>query len=59
MAMYFTVALILGQYTTRIRAAEAAERKREARATALYLFTRELAEASTTGAGLSKKSSRN
>jgi two-component system sensor histidine kinase KdpD len=47
-AMYFTVALILGQYTTRMRAAEAAERQREERATALYHLTRELAEASTT-----------
>ncbi len=46
-AMYFTVALILGQYTSRLRAAEAAERQREARATALYLLTRELAEAGT------------
>src|SRR5581483_2526087 len=46
-AMYFTVALILAQYTSRLRAAEAAERQREARATALYLLTRELAEAAT------------
>jgi two-component system sensor histidine kinase KdpD len=48
MAMYFTVALILAQYTTRMRSAEAAERQREARATALYLLMRELADAATT-----------
>lgn len=48
MALYFTVALILAQYTTRLRAAEAAQRQREERATVLYLLTRELAEASTT-----------
>ena len=52
--MYFTVALILGQYTTRLRAAEAAERQREARATALYLLTRELADAATTPAIVEK-----
>ena len=45
---YFLVAVVLGQLTTRIRAEEVAERQREARATALYLLTRELAEATTT-----------
>lgn len=45
-AMYFIVALVLGHLTTRIRAQEEAERQREARATALYLLTRELNEAS-------------
>lgn len=45
--MFFVVALALGQLTTRIRAQEAAERERERRATALYLLTRELAEATT------------
>ncbi len=45
MAMYFTVALILAQYTTRMRSAEAAERQREARATGPTLLnTRELAQ---------------
>jgi len=45
-AMYFIVALVLGHLTTRIRAQEEAEREREARATALYLLTRDLNEAS-------------
>ena len=44
-AMYFIVALVLGHLTTRIRAQEEAEREREARATALYLLTRDLNEA--------------
>jgi two-component system sensor histidine kinase KdpD len=43
-AMYFVVALVLGQLTARIRAQQTAERQREQRATALYLLTRELAE---------------
>jgi two-component system sensor histidine kinase KdpD len=43
-AMYFIVALVLGQLTARIRSQQAAERQREQRATALYLLTRELAE---------------
>ncbi len=43
--MYFIVALVLGQLITRIRAQERAERRREERATALYLLSRELAEA--------------
>ena len=45
--MYFVVALVLGQLIARIRAQEQAERQREERATALYLLTRELAEATT------------
>jgi two-component system sensor histidine kinase KdpD len=44
-AMYFVVAMVLGQLIARIRAQERAERQREERATALYLLTRELAEA--------------
>ena len=44
LATYFIVALVLGQLTTRIRAQEKAKRQGEARATALYLLTRELAE---------------
>ncbi len=40
----FVVALAMGQLTTRLRAQQEAEREREARATALYLLTRELAE---------------
>ncbi len=47
--LYFVVAGAIGQLTTRIRAQEAAERQREARATALYLLGRELAEAATIG----------
>ena len=43
-AMYFIVALVLGQLTARIRAQQQAERLREQRATALYLLTKELAK---------------
>jgi two-component system sensor histidine kinase KdpD len=43
-AMYFIVALVLGQLTARIRTQQNAERQREQRATSLYLLTRELAE---------------
>ena len=43
-AMYFIVALVLGQLTARIRTQQTAERQREQRATALYLLTRDLAE---------------
>src|SRR5260370_24957867 len=45
LAMYFAVALIMGQLTARIRAQQEAERLREGRATAVYLLTRELTEA--------------
>ena len=44
LGMYFIVALLMGQLTTRIRAQEEAERLRQERATALYLLTRELNE---------------
>ena len=43
---YFIVAVAMGQLTARLRAQQKAERLREQRATALYLFTRELAESS-------------
>jgi two-component system sensor histidine kinase KdpD len=43
-AMYFVVALVLGNLTTRIRSQEAAERERQTRATLLYLLTRDLNE---------------
>ena len=43
---YFVVALAMGHLTARLRAQQAAERRREQRATALYLLTRELAQAS-------------
>jgi two-component system sensor histidine kinase KdpD len=42
---YFLVALVLGQLVTRIRWQERAERRREQRSTALYLLTRDLADA--------------
>lgn len=45
--MYFAVALVLGQLTARIRTQERAERRREKRSTALYLLTRDLADATT------------
>jgi two-component system sensor histidine kinase KdpD len=47
LGMYFVVALVLGQLTARIRAQEEAERDREERATALYLLTRELSQATS------------
>jgi two-component system sensor histidine kinase KdpD len=43
--MYFVVALVLGQLVSRIRWQEKAERRREERSTALYLLTRDLADA--------------
>ncbi len=43
---YFVVALAMGNLAARLRAQQAAERRREERATALYLLTRELAQAS-------------
>jgi two-component system sensor histidine kinase KdpD len=43
--MYFVVALVLGQFASRVRWQERAERRREERATALYLLTRDLADA--------------
>ena len=43
-AMYFVVAVVLGNLTTRIRSQEAAERERQTRATLLYLLTRDLNE---------------
>ncbi|MGZ5530038.1 MAG: DUF4118 domain-containing protein, partial [Limisphaerales bacterium] len=44
LAMYFVVSVVLGQLTTRIRRQEAIERRREERATALFLLTRDLTE---------------
>ncbi|MGO8928829.1 MAG: ATP-binding protein [Limisphaerales bacterium] len=43
---YFAVALAMGHLAARLRAQQSAERRREHRATALYLLTRELAQAS-------------
>jgi two-component system sensor histidine kinase KdpD len=43
---YFVVAIAMGHLAARLRAQQAAERRREQRATALYLLTRELAQAS-------------
>ncbi len=45
-ATYFVVALAMGHLAARLRSEQAAERRREQRATALYLLTRELAQAS-------------
>ncbi len=45
LGLYFVVAIAVGQLTARIRAQQVAERQREDRATALYLLTRELTEA--------------
>ena len=42
---YFVVALAMGHLAARLRAEQTAERRREYRATALYLLTRELANA--------------
>jgi two-component system sensor histidine kinase KdpD len=44
--IYFVVALAMGHLTARLRSQQAGERRREERATALYLLTRELAQAS-------------
>lgn len=44
-AMYFLVALILGQLIARTRARERMDRRREERASALYLLTLELGDA--------------
>jgi two-component system, OmpR family, sensor histidine kinase KdpD len=43
--VYFVVALVLGQLATRVRWQERAERRREQRSSALYLLTRDLADA--------------
>jgi two-component system sensor histidine kinase KdpD len=43
---YFVVALAMGHLAARLRSEQAAERRREQRATALFLLTRELAQAS-------------
>lgn len=42
---YFAVALAMGHLAARLRAQQAAERRREQHATAMYLMTRELAQA--------------
>ncbi|HEX4122723.1 MAG TPA: sensor histidine kinase KdpD [Verrucomicrobiae bacterium] len=44
-AMYFVVAVVLGQLASRVRWQERAERRREQRSTALYILTRDLADA--------------
>jgi two-component system, OmpR family, sensor histidine kinase KdpD len=46
-ALYFVVAIVLGQLVARIRAQEQAERRREERAVALYEFTRDMADAAS------------
>jgi two-component system sensor histidine kinase KdpD len=42
---YFVIAMAMGHLAARLRAQQDAERRREQRATALYLLTRELAQA--------------
>jgi two-component system sensor histidine kinase KdpD len=54
LAMYFVVALVVGQLTARLRAERLAEKGREERATALYHLTRELAGAAD-GADIGRK----
>ena len=44
-ATYFVVAVVLGQLASRVRWQERAERRREQRATALYMLTSDLADA--------------
>jgi two-component system sensor histidine kinase KdpD len=44
-AMYFVVAIAMGQLVSRVRWQERAESRREERSTALYLLTRDLADA--------------
>jgi len=46
-ALYFVVALVLGQLVSRIKSQEQAERRREQRAVALYELTRDLADAAS------------
>ena len=46
-AMYFIVALVTGHLISRIRARERMDRRREERATAMYMLTLELGDAST------------
>jgi two-component system sensor histidine kinase KdpD len=46
-AMFFIVALVVGQLTTRLRDRERLEHRRELRATALYQLTRRLAAATS------------
>ncbi len=45
--LYFVVAAVLGQLVSRVRAQELANRRREEHATALYLLTRDLADAAS------------
>ncbi len=51
--MYFIVAVVLGQLVTRIRAQEQGNATREEKATALYLLTRDLADAPNVAAAVS------
>jgi two-component system sensor histidine kinase KdpD len=44
-ATYFVIAIAMGHLAARLRAQQEAERRREQRATALYLLSRELAQA--------------
>jgi two-component system sensor histidine kinase KdpD len=51
-AMFFVVALVMGNLTARLRERELLERRREERATALYRFMRELARCDTSDAAV-------
>lgn len=51
--MYFVVAVVLGQLVARIRAQEQGNARREEQATALYLLTRDLADAPNIDAAVS------
>lgn len=50
--IYFVVALVIGHLAAQLREREQVERRREARATALYRLTRALAASSELGEGL-------
>ena len=52
LAMYFVIALVLGDLTSRLRSRERAERQREERAVALYRLTRELSASPNLDAAL-------
>ena len=51
-AMYFVVALVLGQLNARLRQREHAERRREEQAVALYEFSRDITASRTLGEAL-------
>lgn len=52
LGMYFIIALVLGELTSRLRSRERAERRREERAVVLYRLTRELSASANLEAAL-------